>query len=332
MIDFDGEIKPPIKFKKEEKEIPSGEALLIKGLNELVDYEDFTSEERLGVLTHLNALLKEKASCPYFLCYLELVGISTIESVCVKIAKHLKTPENEIAKTLHKQIKNKLDFESFIEKCRQANIRTIIVGGVYGDACVWVAAAQLAKNIYAKNLGSNHPNVRYIENESGYQFESAIILPQLISLGQKPERVKLYSFDQFLCFPQTNIFETPFTPGFFEKAQDKLRHKKPDEVGITYEDYAPSTTADDHQLIVDAIKETLKAEDRLTSRNQLKEEKLSTSPLRPGTFSTAKSPIIEQTLFANKRLRISSSMHEVTAQTMKKSKEEKHKGLATTVM
>jgi hypothetical protein len=70
------------------------------------------------------------------------------------------------------------DKNVFFAVCRQRNLQTLKIGGIYGKACVWHAAMKLADNIFALKDGDFHPNVR-LKPRAAILFQRAVIVPKI---------------------------------------------------------------------------------------------------------------------------------------------------------
>lgn len=247
MFRIDG-ISPPIEFKKMEEALPNGEALYIQALDEIF-LPEILPAERQRLLSNLNEYLKTKSLSSNFQVFFNVGENCDPDKLLNNISQYLPE-ENEISSIFGDQIEEDSDKETFLIDCHGLGINTLEIGGVFGDACVWLAAVKMAKNIFAKNLGGSHPNIRFVEEAGGMQFENVIILPGLTEgMGEGIA-------DSFACFKQLKSFSVPLTPGYFEDAENKLIKKVPTEIGANYiNDYAPGKVK--HTALLTKLKDSL---------------------------------------------------------------------------
>lgn len=262
------DVRPPIDMIKHDLAPPKEGALLIKALDEIF-LPDIPFKEKQRLLINLNKYLQNKTKEPEtFPVFFEIGKDYTLDQLLLLINQFLPK-KNEITNFLCDQITDDYDFESFLEDCHSLDVKTIVIGGVYGDSCVWAAAVKRGANIFAKKLGVYHPNVRFVDDEGGKQFDNAVILPELTE-GQG-EGI----FDSFICFTQLKSFPVPLTPRFFERAEEKLKREKPEEIGLDYmKNYAPRKK--NHSLLLTKIQDIMTSSSLSTSSSsssQLEDEK-----------------------------------------------------------
>ena len=113
--------------------------------------------------------------------------------------------------------------------CQKNAIDTVHIGGVYGRACVWDCARSMADNIYAKQLGDKHPNVRYKDTAESYQLTNAIIFED-VTEGYLSSEITL---NELVCFPSTQLFQVNL--GKDTDISTKGEAQNPGKVGENYE-------------------------------------------------------------------------------------------------
>lgn len=222
-INMGNEITPAITVRRAETEEFPLKALYIEALDEY--FTEVTSiEERVTLLERLEHLLK---TTPKLICFLELP--EDAKKSCLRLIAQYLGEDSALEKQLKKQIEDKFFREEFLEACENNKIDTVHLGGVYGKACVWDCARGLADNIYAKQLGDKHPNIRYRDTDETYRFKNAII-DEDITEGYTDRELTL---NQLACFPVTECFEVDL--GFEKDITSKGEQLYKGKVGESYE-------------------------------------------------------------------------------------------------
>jgi hypothetical protein len=93
--------------------------------------------------------------------------------------------------------------------------------------CVSDAARKMAVNLYSKQMGDTHPNIRFINVEYPFRFQNAVIWPE-ISEGYVQAEDLAHTFPQFLHFPPRSSFTVKM--GIRDLSEDELSRKKPRNV------------------------------------------------------------------------------------------------------
>lgn len=217
------EITPAITVRRAETEEFPLKALYIEALDEY--FTEVTSkEERVTLLERLEHLLK---TTPKLICFLSLP--EDAKKSCLRLIAQYLGENSALEKQLKKQMEDKFFREEFLEACEINQIDTVHLGGVYGKACVWDCARGLADNIYAKQLGDKHPNIRYRDTDETYRFKNAII-DEDITEGYTDSELTL---NQLACFPVTESFEVDL--GFEKDITSKGEQLYKGQVGESYE-------------------------------------------------------------------------------------------------
>lgn len=218
-----GQITPEITvLNVDAKEFPL-KALYIEAFNEYFSEISFEEEKRT-LLESLEHILKTH---PDLICFLSLPAEE--EAICLQLIAHYLGHDSALEKQLKKQIKEEFFREEFLDACEREQIDTVHIGGVYGKACVWDCARSIADNIYAKQLGDKHPNVRYADTAERYRFKNAIIFEE-VTEGYIDSEITL---NQLACFPASKHFMVDL--GFETDITSKGESLYEGEVGESYE-------------------------------------------------------------------------------------------------
>ena len=253
-IDMQKKISPSIDFnlydENENKELSTIKALYIQSYNEVFS-SDIEEDQIIKILTNINTILKNSKNLIIFFDMLESESNKALD----KTKNYLgKSDLSALIESLETQLENQIEFSEFLSECEEANINTVHMGGVYGSACVWDNARKMAINIFTKKLGDFHPNVRFIDVDNNFQFENAIICPN-ITEGHTDENIL---FDQFICFPGNEPFRV-ITGGIghFEKALELLKKTHPNLLGTSYENFSELHSPQNYSALCETIKATL---------------------------------------------------------------------------
>jgi hypothetical protein len=224
-ITMNNEISPPIYVQKAEKK-PPFQALYIEAYNEYFSEITF-EEQKVSLLECLNSLLEQN---PDLVCHISLPQDE--EENCLALTATYLGANSAIEKKLRQQISDEYWLPDFLEECKNNAIKTVHIGGVYGRACVWDAARSMANNIYAKQLGDKHPNMRFADTAEVYRFENAVISED-VTEGHTDSDLK---FSQLVLFPKTKLFTIDL--GSNTDIVTMAEEQYPGEVGESYELYA----------------------------------------------------------------------------------------------
>ena len=253
-IDMEKKISPSIDFnlydENEKKELSTIKALYIQSYNEIF-YSDIEEDQIIKILININTILKNSKNLIVFFNILESENKKALD----KTKNYLgKSDLSALIESLETQLENQIEFSEFLSECEEANINTVHMGGVYGSACVWDNARKMAINIFTKKLGDFHPNVRFIDVDNNFQFENAIICPN-ITEGHTDKNIL---FDQFICFPGNEPFPViTGGVGHFEKALEELKEKHPDLLGTSYENFSELHSPQNYSALYETIKAML---------------------------------------------------------------------------
>lgn len=194
-ITMNDEITPPISIQKAQQEFPL-QALYIVAFNEYFSEIRF-KEHKVCLLECLNAMLENN---PNLICFISMPQEE--EDDCLELVSKYLGEDSAIEKKIRQQIKDEYWVPEFLEDCKKNSIKTVHLGGVYGRACVWDAARSMADNVYAKQLGDGHPNMRFADTAEIYRFDNAVILGHVTEGYTDCD----LTFDQFVLFPGTKLF------------------------------------------------------------------------------------------------------------------------------
>lgn len=198
-------------------------ALYIEALNEYFTEVTF-EEEKITLLESLEHILQTN---PKLICFLSLP--ESDQASCLRLITRYLGEGSALEKQLKKQIKEEFFRAEFLAACEKSKIDTVHIGGVYGRACVWECARSIADNIYAKQLGDKHPNIRYSDTAETYRFKNAIISED-VTEGYTDSDITL---NQLACFPVTKRFLVDL--GSEKDITSKGEEQYKGEVGESYE-------------------------------------------------------------------------------------------------
>ncbi|MDR3492852.1 MAG: ankyrin repeat domain-containing protein [Gammaproteobacteria bacterium] len=245
-VNMHNAISPAVVFKKSGiSELEAPKAIYIEAIHEIFqEHEQISEDEREHLLFNINNIAEREDIECYFDLHKseEKKFLTDIVSILGK--------NSALKKRLRKQIKDETVLDDFKTTCRQKEIDTLHVGGVYGRACVWDAARQLGKQIYAKQLGDKHPNIRYVDNENDFQFENVFIDTNIAEGFFEPDSI---TFQEYVLFPQAydpHILMNLTTPGTVEQFEDANK----ESVGYTYdENYSEINNPRNHKKMFNII-------------------------------------------------------------------------------
>lgn len=226
------EIEPPLTYKKTGiTSLLKPKAIYIEAIHEIFqEKEAITEVEQEYLLNNINDLLKDD-NC---FAYIDIPK-SKIPSFLKKVSRKL-VKDSPLAIRLREQVDKGTTLDEFKTLCRRKEITQLQIGGVYGKACVWDAARQLGKNIYAKNLGDKHPRIRYADLHDQFQFEDVYINEKITQGFLFPENMV---FPEYVLFPQMeepHFLENITSPRVVEDFEDEMvRDNTPEEVGLGYD-------------------------------------------------------------------------------------------------
>lgn len=223
-VDMQG-LVPPIHFSPCDT-LPGMGAIYIEAFHEIFT-EVQSDEERLSLLQNIDQLIPTDGVEAY-------IDIAEKTELCVTNTRRYIGPNSHIEKLLKRQQEQKTELHDFKEQCKKKNIHTVYVGGVYGRNCAWNAARTFARNLFAKQLGDKHPNVRFDDLPSVHRFENAVIWPA-ITEGYIDFP---FTFPDFVIFSGREPYGIKHlaVPGFFERAEEELQKKEPEQLGLSYEE------------------------------------------------------------------------------------------------
>jgi hypothetical protein len=222
-INIGKQITPAITVRKAETKAFPLKALYIEALDEYFT-EVSSKEEQVSLLERLEHLLK---TTPQLICFLSLP--EDAEERCLPLIAQYLGEDSALEKQLKKQIEDQFFRKDFLAACEKNKIDTVHIGGVYGKACVWDCARGIADNIYAKQLGDKHPNIRYRDTAETYRFRNAII-DEEVTEGYTDGEL---TFNQLACFPVTECFGVDL--GHVKDITSKGEQLYKGKVGESYE-------------------------------------------------------------------------------------------------
>lgn len=199
------------------KTLPPTQALYIIGFDEIFT-EIKDENERRSILVHLEKKIERAIldSQPIFINYSQEADL---KELLAYTEHHFLISELLVSQTSK---------ESFFAECLEKGVVSLCVGGVFGSACVWGFATELAENIFSRLIPSDsltHVNIRF--NPGNYQFKN-VVIDHTITEGHT-DREKL--FEKYLAFTQTVLMKIPAetfvndVPYDPESMQDQLRKK-----------------------------------------------------------------------------------------------------------
>lgn len=231
--DMDKQITPEIRVNNDKMPSVPVRAIFIEAIHEYFS-EVSDEEEQASLLGHLENLLR---NTPNLICHFDIPADEEKKSLRL-IRKHFGA-ESALEKQLSWQITTKFWRHKFLDACQQQRIDTVHIGGVYGRACVWDAARSMADDIYSKQLGDAHPNIRFHDTDETYRFKNAVILPEITEgyfdteddyemekvensfedeglkkespeheMSEKEVFYPVLTLSEFVCFPATKYFST----------------------------------------------------------------------------------------------------------------------------
>jgi len=218
-----GQLSPPVTVIKKPRENFPLKALYIEALDEYFTEVPFKEEQR-SLLESLECVLQQN---PNLICFLSLPQES--EEQCLQLIPRHLGKDSALEKLLRKQIKDEFWRPEFLQACADDHIETVHIGGVYGRACVWDCARSIADNIYSKQLGDKHPNIRYVNPTETYRFKNAIIFED----GTEGYIDSEITLNQLACFPVEKHFV--LDPGHEKDIVSLGEAKFRGQVGESYE-------------------------------------------------------------------------------------------------
>lgn len=225
-IDMGKKITPAVTVCHAETQKFPLKALYIEALDEYFTEVTF-KEERISLLERLEHLLQ---TTPQLICFLSLP--EDAEEGCLRLIPQYLGKNSALEKQLKKQMQESFLRVEFLAACQEAQIDTVHIGGVYGRACVWDCARGIADNIYAKQLGDKHPNIRYRDTAETYRFQNALIYED-VTEGYIDSEITL---NQLACFPVTKCFSVDL--GHVKDITSKGEQLYPGKVGESYESFS----------------------------------------------------------------------------------------------
>lgn len=225
-LDMDKKISPAVTVRNAETHEHPLRALYIEALDEYFTEVTF-EEERISLLERLEHLLQ---TTPQLICFLSLP--EDAEQRCLQLIAQYLGENSALEKQLKMQMQEGFLRVEFLAACQNAQIDTVHIGGVYGRACVWDCARGIADNIYAKQLGDKHPNIRYRDTAETYRFNNAIIYED-VTEGYLDSEITL---NQLACFPVTKCF--PVKLGHVKDITSKGERLYQGKVGESYESFS----------------------------------------------------------------------------------------------
>lgn len=231
--DMDKQITPEIRVNNDKMPNFPVKAIFIEAIHEYFS-EVPDEEERASLLENLEHLLK---NTPNLICHFDIP--KNEEKKCLRLIHKHFGEESALEKQLNWQITTKFLRHKFLDACQKNSVDTVHLGGVYGRACVWDCARSIADDIYSKQLGDAHPNIRFLDTDEKYRFKNAVIMPEITegyfatqdyyemeevendfedeglkresSEHEMSEKEVFYpdlTLSEFVCFPATKYFST----------------------------------------------------------------------------------------------------------------------------
>lgn len=221
---MNGKIKPNLRFMPVTT-IPQAQAVYIKAFDEI--FSQIPNEaESLALLRNIEAIIAK--GC---ICFIDFTGES-VEEEAVKLTAAILGEHSHTVKCIQKQRTEFFGLSDFKNYCEKNALRTVYIGGVFGDASVWNAAGKMAENIYAKRLGYTHPNIRFINKEHPFRFKHAVICPDITEGYFENDEI----FPQFFHFPQKAAFCVNMgDEDIDENEKEALIARKPVATGDSYQ-------------------------------------------------------------------------------------------------
>jgi ankyrin repeat protein len=267
--DMNGQINPPIIcIKTGMKELQAPSAIYIEAIHEIFqESETIDNNEKTKLLRNINKLLAQEV--PYYIDILRSNVAKFLEDIKVILGDNSKLATKlKIQTNTHPSI----TLDKFKEHCKLKKINSIQVGGVYGRACVWDVARQLGKNIFAKNIGDKHANIRYADMDDDFQFENVFIN---VNITEGFSHQSTIIFDEYVKFPQISephLLVAVTAPGVVEEFEDEMKDT-PQEIGQEYDHhFSEVNNPVNHQMLFNKIQQALLPADMTKDIDETDEE------------------------------------------------------------
>lgn len=279
------ESKPPEKI----------DAIFIKDIEELcgidADAEEVTPEEVKALIININNMLAENKVPSYI-----DIPLDTYDQVIKMTDTHI-SGVNHIKMLLLKQRGERYEFSDFQDECTEKKCENVHLGGIYGRACVWDRARRMAKNIYSRQLGDHHPNIRFFVKDDPAPFENAIINPA-ITQGYFGESDPEFqddnpTFDFYVKFDATKTIEISEADNeTFAEESDEYFVENPHDgfYDKNYKLYSSEANTKNHNTIFQKMNDTLKVKPALTSDENTRAFPSSSSNTLTGSSSVSSNP------------------------------------------
>lgn len=187
--EFKDSFLSPVCFETE-KTIPKPDgALYIVDFDEIFFLKD--SKEISHLLSNIENFIKENK---IEMVFCEMGTIDKIEFVRDQARQYLDK-NSVLLNDIGSEGMERLEF---MQICEKEKVKTLYMGGVYGEACVWEHAKRLGDVVYAQRIGSTHPNIFYRDKEISYRFKHVVIFPPLTEGYFKNEQCRFPDFLKFL--------------------------------------------------------------------------------------------------------------------------------------
>lgn len=245
-VTMNNALRQPVCFSElmpdEYQNIRSPGAIYVEAFNEIFT-EIADEKERIKILSKLNELLQKYPDIP---CFLD-TGYEDIETCKINAAKYLGNASKVAA-----QLSDQKTVFNFKSACAKGEIKTVYIGGVYGRACVWSAAREMAEEIIAMQLGDSHPNIRFRNLSNPFRFKYALIYPPITEGYQTGK----YTFSRLLRFPETKCFPVDLTNNrATAKLEANLRRTNPGLIGEDYQDEFSDEDSENHGEIYNVLQQ-----------------------------------------------------------------------------
>jgi hypothetical protein len=247
-LTMNGFLKPPLLFRPiQEAPIPKPDAIYIEAFDEIfTEIED--TDEILSLLENI-----ERLACKYEM-FIEGANAHNVQDLIEGTQVFLGF-NSKIETHLKEKVETKATIEDFINACREDKFKTIYIGGVYGRACAWNMARRIAKNIRARILPDYHPNVRFYDIETDFQFENAIMKDSITEGHFKSYDPIFYRYFMFSPLKIYRVSQSIVS----DYEEEKLIQEKPQATGASYQKYFGDNTEDLHDAMLAACQKKSRA-------------------------------------------------------------------------
>lgn len=225
-------VNPSITFHYVDS-LPETGALFIEAFDEI-----FTELDKVETESILNCIEDTIFSNPHLITYFN-VAPKIIDDM-IELTRDYLPAGSLTEQVLAKQLEHKITRTDWLAECKARKIQSSMIGGVYQKYCVWSAAQELGKKIFAKQLGGEtHPNIRFVDLLDETRFENVIILEPICQGFRWKED---FSFSQYLCFPSMREFSMLLGNGLREQGEAKIKSETPGLMGESFQQYYSDAT------------------------------------------------------------------------------------------